>query len=51
VAQQTLNLTITADCGCQYSVTATGNAIPNTSITVGYSFTVTSHGVDYPVTG
>jgi hypothetical protein len=50
MAQQSLNLTITAGCSpCQYSVTATGNAIPNFSVTVGYSFTVTSHGIDYPV--
>jgi len=48
---QTLNLTITADCSCHYNVTATGSTIPNTSVTVGYSFTVTSHGIDYQVTG
>ena len=51
MAQQSVNLTITAECSpCQYSVTATGTAIPNYSVTVGYSFTVTSNGVDYPVT-
>jgi hypothetical protein len=47
----TLNVTVTADCSCHYSVRATGTTEPNTSVTVAYAFTVTSNGIDYPVTG
>src|SRR6185295_17502638 len=47
----TLNLKVTATCACDYAVTATGNSDANTSVTVAYTFTVTSNGVNYPVSG
>ena len=45
----TLNLKVTATCACEYTVTATGNSDASTSVTIAYSFTVTSNGINYPV--
>ncbi len=46
-----LKLTVIANCACQYGLVATGNSDANTSVTITYNFTVTSHGIDYPVSG
>jgi len=51
VMAHTLNLKVTATCACDYAVTATGNSDANTSVTVAYTFTVTSNGINYPVSG
>jgi hypothetical protein len=47
----TLNVTVTATCACDYTVSATGNTDANAIVLVNYSFTVTSNGIDYPVSG
>ena len=46
-----LDVQVTATCGCDYTITVTGRTDPNASAVVDYSFTVTSHGIDYPVSG
>jgi hypothetical protein len=45
----TMNVTVTATCMCKYTVAVSGHTTPNALVTVTYSFTVTSHGVDYIV--
>ena len=47
----TVNVTVTATCACEYTVAVTGQTQPNAFLTVQYMFTVTSHGIDYIVNG
>src|SRR6188472_3959232 len=44
------NVEVDVTCACDYQVTAWGWGKPNAIIAIDYSFTVTSNGVDYPVT-
>ena len=50
VQTSTMTVTVTATCACQYTVSVSGQTEPGGIVTVTYSFTVTSHGVEYPVT-
>ena len=46
-----LTVTVTATCECKYTVRAMGNTDPNATVRVDFSFTETSNGVDFPVSG
>ena len=46
-----LTVKITATCGCKYTVELSGQTDAGAVATVDYSFTVTSHGIDYQVSG
>ena len=48
-AAHSLVVHISATCGCQYNVIASGNTVANAAVRVDFSFTVTSNGVDYLV--
>ena len=48
-AAHELTVAITADCGCTYAVTVTGNTAANAQVTVNYSFDVTEGGITYHV--
>ena len=50
-AAHTLNIAITADCGCTYTVTLSGTTDANAVVTVDYAFDVTENEVVYHVTG
>jgi len=50
-AAHTLNVTISADCSCKYSVTVSGNTDAFAVVGVDYSFNVTENGNTIPVTG
>lgn len=49
VQASTMHVTVTATCGCKYTVSVSGHTTPGAPVTVTYSFTVTSHGVKYQV--
>ncbi len=46
-----LTVTVTATCSCEYTVVATGSTDASAIVTIDYAFTVTSNGIDYPVSG
>lgn len=48
-AAHTLNVTITATCGCQYTVTASGNTDANASVVIAIEFFVIENGITYDV--
>jgi len=50
-AANTLRLSVTASCGCEYSVTVSGFGVPNSSVTITYSFNEIVNGISYPVSG
>ena len=51
-AAHNLNVTISADCSCKYTVSISGNTLNGAgSIGVDYSFSVTENGNTFPVTG
>jgi len=51
-AANTLNVKITATCGCDYTVEVSGTNTPgNVPLTIHYSFKVLSQGVTYTVSG
>jgi len=43
------NVEVDATCACDYQVTAWGWTTPKSPVHIEYSFTVTSNGIDYPV--
>jgi hypothetical protein len=46
-----LNANVSADCDCTYTISVDGYTDSLAAVTVDYAFTVTSDGIDYPVSG